>query len=323
MTKIAIPYTPPDLGPNSDFQDKIFRKNREAVLSELRCLSGIPEIVRTLNPDTVYKIVCSPEGGKLYTDTTGNLKGVFYKDGKIIQHAKLRVVGPSLVKCATAIGSQILLIHIAMQLHSVEKKIDKVIEGQHDDRISEIYSGVSQYKQAMRAQDTERQSRLIEHAIQTLTTGIEKTSRSLKRQIKEMPEPEHGFGDNWPIFAEDRTKHAEEKFRIVEESFQACIIGIQTLAECYAAINEPQIAVEALKGNIDKLSDCGIVSAAKKARLVPFRERKGLPEQPLRVFLDSKRSLLDSLEGYDLLANNKFDYIEIECTPTELLEGEE
>ena len=95
MTKITIPYAPPDLGPNSDFQTKIFRKNRETVLSELRRLSGIPEIASTLNQDTVYKIVCSPEGGKLYTDTAGNLKGVFYKDGKIVQHAKLRVVGRS------------------------------------------------------------------------------------------------------------------------------------------------------------------------------------------------------------------------------------
>ena len=322
MTKIAIPYDSPDLGPNSDFQTKIFQKNRESVLRELRCLSGIPEIVRTLNQDTVYKIVCSPEGGKLYTDTAGNLKGVFYKDGKIIQHAKLRAIGPSIIKCATAVGSQILLIHIAIQLYEVKKAISTVIDMMYEDRISEINSGVNQYKMAMRAQDTERQSRLIEHAIQTLTTGIEKTSRSLKRQIKEMPEPEHGFGDNWPIFTEDKTKHAEEKFRIVEESFQACIIGIQTLAECYAAINEPQIAVEALKENIDKLSDCGIASAAKKARLVPFRERKGLPERPLRAFLDSKHLLLDDIERCGLLANNESDCIEMEVKPVELLEGE-
>lgn len=321
MTKIAIPYTPPDLGPNSDFQDKIFRKNRESVLSELRCLSGIPEIVRTLNPDTVYKIVCSPEGGKLYTDTAGNLKGVFYKDRKIIQHAKLRVVGPSLVKCATAIGSQILLISIAMQLNRIEKEIHKIIEGQHDDRISEIYSGVSQYKLAMRARDIERQSRLVENAIQTVTTGIEKTARSLKRQIAEMPKTEYGLRDDWPIFDKDRTKWAEEKFRFVEESFQACIIGIQTLAECYAAINEPQIAVVALKENIDKLSDSEIALAAKKARLIPFRERKGLPEQPLRAFLDSKRLLLDNIERCGLLANNEPDCIEIEIKPVELLEG--
>lgn len=263
MTKIAIPYTPPDLGPNSDFQTKIFRTNREAILSELRALSGILEIVRTLNPDTVYRIVCSPEGGKLYTDTAGNLKGVFYKDGKIVQHAKLQVVGRSLVKCATAVGSQVLLISIAMQLNRVERGIHKIIEGQHDDRISEIYSGRSQYKQAMLVQDHERRSRLIENAIQTLNTGIEKTSRSLKRQIAEMPDSEPRFVDDWPL-TKIRTEKATEQMIPVEESFQACLIGIQTLAECFAAINEPQTAVVALKDNIAKLSDSGIASAAEK-----------------------------------------------------------
>ena len=64
MPKITIPYIPPDLGPNSDFQTKIFRKNRESVLSELRCLSGIPEIVSTLNQDTVYKIDSIEIGGQ-------------------------------------------------------------------------------------------------------------------------------------------------------------------------------------------------------------------------------------------------------------------
>ena len=319
MTRISIPYTPPALGPNSDFQDKIFRKNRESVLSELRCLSGIPEIVRTLNPDTVYKIVCSPEGGKLYTDTAGNLKGVFYKDGKIVQHAKLQVVGRSLVKCATAVGSQILLISIAMQLNRVERGIHKVIEGQHDDRISEIYSGRSQYKQAMLVQDHERQSRLIENAIQTLNTGIEKTSRSLKRQIAEMPDPKPSFGDDWP-FTKARTEKATEQMRLVEESFQACIIGIQTLAECFAAINEPQTAVVALKDNIARLSDSGIASAAERARLVPSRGGH-FPEKPLLSYLDSERSLIDNIERCELFTDNKIESIEIELKPIELLEG--
>ena len=318
MTRITIPYTPPDLGPNSDFQTKIFRKNREAILSELRCLSGIPEIVRTLNPDTVYKIVCSPERGKLYRDTAGNLKGVFYKDGKIVQHAKLRVVGSSLVKCATAIGSQILLISIALQLNRVEQEIHRIIGGLHDDRISEIYSGVSQYKQAMLIQDNERQSRMIENAIQTLNTGIEKTARSLKRQIAEMPEPKPVFGDDWPIISKgNRTKKAEEKFRLVEESFQACLIGIQTLAECYATVNEPQAAVAMLKENISKLSNSGIAVAVKKARLVPSRGEH-LPEQPLRAYLDNERSFIDRC---DLFADNELDCIEIEVKAIELTGG--
>ncbi len=320
MTKITIPYTPPDLGPNSGLQTKIFRKNRESVLGELRCLSGIPEIVSTLNKDTVYKIVCSPEGGTLYADTAGNLKGVFYKDGKIVQHAKLRIVGRSFFKSVTAIGSQILLISIALQLNRVEQEIHRIIGGLHDDRVSEIYSGANQYKQAMLIQDPERRSRLIENAIQTLNTGIEKTTRSLKRQIAEMPESKPVFGDDWPILTKDRTKDAEEKFRLVEESFQACLIGIQTLAECYATVNEPQVAVAALKENISKLSNSGIASAAEKARLVPSRGGH-FPEKPLLSYLNSERSFIDNIERCDLFADNELDCIEIEVKAIELTGG--
>ena len=319
MTMITIPYAPPDLGPNSDFQTEIFRRNREAVLSALRCLSDIPEIVRTLNPDAVYKIVCSPEGGKLYTDATGNLKGVFYKDGKIVQHAKLRAVGPSLVKCATAVGSQILLINIALQLNRVEQEIHRIIGGLHDDRISEIYSGVSQYKQAMLVQDPARQSRLIENAIQTLNTGIEKTTLSLKRQIAEMPEPKPSFGDDWPL-TKKRTDEAATQLRPVEESFRACLVGIQTLAECFAAINEQRAAVAALKEKMSKLHDSGIVAAAERARLVPSRGGH-FPEKPLLSYLESERSLIDSIERYELFADDKIDSIEIEVKPIELLKG--
>ena len=319
MTKIAIPYTPPDLGPNSDFQTKIFRKNRESVLNELRCLSGIPEIVSTLNQDTVYKIVCSPEGGKLYADTAGNLKGVFYKDGKIVQHAKLRIVGRSLFKSVTAIGSQILLISIALQLNRVEQEIHRIIGGLHDDRISEIYSGVSQYKQAMLVQDPARQSRLIENAIQTLNTGIEKTTRSLKRQIAEMSKPEPSFGDDWPL-TKKRTEKAAEQLRPVEESFRAYLVGIQTLAECFAAINEPRAAAATLKEKISKLSDGEIALAAERARLVPARGGH-FPEKPLLSYLESKRSFIDNIERCELFTDNKIDSIEIEVKPVELLEG--
>ena len=319
MTRITIPYTPPDLGPNSDFQTEIFRKKREAVLSELRCLSGIPEIANTLNQDTVYKIVCSPEGGTLYADTAGNLKGVFYKDGKIVQHAKLRIVGRSFFKSVTAIGSQILLISIALQLNRVEQEIHRIIGGLHDDRVSEIYSGANQYKQAMLIQDPERRSRLIENAIQTLNTGIEKTTRSLKRQIAEMPESEPSFGDDWPL-TKKRTEKAVEQLIPVEESFQACLVGIQTLAECFAAINEPRAAMATLKENMSKLSDSGIASAAERARLVPSRGGH-FPEKPLLSYLESERSLIDNIEKCELFVDNKIDLIEIEVKPIELLEG--
>ena len=59
MTEITIPYIHPILDQTQ--KTKIFRKNRETVLSELR-LSGIPEIASTLNQDTVYKMSALQKG---------------------------------------------------------------------------------------------------------------------------------------------------------------------------------------------------------------------------------------------------------------------
>ena len=188
MTKAIIPYNTLDVDlptENTDFHSKNLLENRSTVLSELRLISGIPEIARTLNQDTIYKLVSTPEGGRLFKDSAGNIKGVFYKDGKIVEHARFQTIRPSLVKAATTVGSQVLLISIAMQLNRIEQGISRILNEFHNDRISEIFSGVNQFKQAMMVQDSNRQSRMIEHAIQTLNSGIEKTVRSLKMRIED------------------------------------------------------------------------------------------------------------------------------------------
>ena len=44
-TKVTIPYAPPDLGPNSDFQTKVFRKNED----EASSIELSPNITAELN----------------------------------------------------------------------------------------------------------------------------------------------------------------------------------------------------------------------------------------------------------------------------------
>jgi len=320
MTKAIIPYNPPtfDLAPpNADFQTQNFLKNRKRVLNELRYISGIPEIASSLSQDTLYKLVCTPEGGKLYKDAAGNIKAVFYKDGKILEHAKLQAVRPYLVKAATAIGSQILLISIAMQLNRIEKGISRIINELNYDRMSEIYSGVRQYKQAMTMQDPERQLERIDKAITTLNDGIEKTIGSLKRQIEDAPEAEIGLFDNWFT---NKSEIASEKFGLAEKLFRACLIGIQTLYECYVAINEPKTAVWTLKNHLKDINSGGIIElAAEKARLVPFIKGKRLPEEPWLSYLKNEPLFSDQIEECNCFANNEFDRIEIELKPNELI----
>lgn len=319
MAKTIIPYKSLDVdlpSESTDFHSKSFSENRSALLSELRCISGIPKIASTLNQDTIYKLVSTPEGGKLFKDSAGNIKGVFYKDGKILEHAKFQTVRPSLVKAATTVGSQILLISIAMQLNRIEKGISRILNEFHNDRISEIISGVNQFKQAMMVQDHERQSRIIEHAIQTLNSGIEKTVRSLRMQIEEAPNTKIGFWDNW--FTNKATV-AKEKFELAEESFKASLLGIKTLSECYATINEANAASSILITNLSNLKSSGIEMAAQKARLIPARANK-FPEEPWLSFLKREPSFINEINRCRLLANNEFESIEIEFKPIELME---
>lgn len=319
MTKVIIPYKYHDIDfPNesTNFHSKNILENRSALLSELRCISGISEIASTLNQDTVYKLVFVPEGGKLFKDSTGNIKGVFYKDGKILEHAKFQAVRPSLVKAATTVGSQILLISIAMQLNRIEKGISRILNELHNDRISEIISGVNQFKQAMMVQDRERQSRMIEHAIQTLNSGIEKTVRSLKMQIEDAPNTKIGFLDNWIT---NKATVAKEKFKLAEESFKAILLGIKILSECYASINEANVAASTLITNLKNLKSSGIEMAAHKARLIPAEANK-FPEEPWLSFLEKESLFINEINRCHLLANNEFESIEIEFKPIELME---
>lgn len=319
MTKAIIPYRPLSIdlpSENTNFLSESFFKNRGAVLSELRCVSGISKIASTLNQDTVYKLVSTPAGGKLFKDSAGNIKGVFYKNGKIIEHAKFKTVHPSLVKAATTVGSQVILISIAMQLNQIEKGISGILNEFHNDRISEIFSGVKLFKHAMLVQDNDRQSRMIENAIPILNTGIEKTIRSLKMQIEDAPNAKAGLWDNWLA---NEAIVAKEKFALAEESFKTCLLGIKTLSECYATINEANAASAALVSNLSNLKSSGIEIAAQKARLIPVKANK-LPEKPWLSFLEKEPSLINESNRCRLLANDEFEKIEIEFKPIELLE---
>ncbi|MEA1972257.1 MAG: hypothetical protein U9N34_03055 [Candidatus Cloacimonadota bacterium] len=319
MDEFLVPYDSPftELDQTSlNFQNKQFSETRKSVLNELKYFSGLPEIIGTLNPDTVYKFVATPDGAKLYKDAVGNLKGVFYKDGKILEHAKLKAVRADLVKAATTVGSQILLVSIAIQLDRVEKSINRIFKELHNDRIGEINSGVTQFEQAMLTRDINIRSGLTMNAIQTLSTGLEKTIKALKNQIKEAPEPKNSFWDNWFTC---KSKDAEEKMGLAEEAFLVSLLGIKTVAECYAALNEPIAAESALKGFMSKLKDADIQTAFKKARLI---EAKGnnFPEVPWKTFINTEPEIQKNLELCRYCNTSDVKSVTVEFKPVELLE---
>ena len=297
----------------SDVERAEFSHKRRKLISELRCITGLPEVVSSLNQDTIYKLVLAPDGAKLFKDAQGNLKGVFYKDGKIVEHAKFQEIGPSMFKAAKAIGTQIVLISIVMQLNDIEEKVEKIFRELHGDRLAEIESGISLFRQACAMQSSDKREQLILHAISDLTRGFEKTVSALARQINELPDQKLSFFDNW---LGDKSRQAEERHKIAAESFSACLNGLQTLARCHFFLDEQDAALKLVDEGLAKIEKAGIDVAYNRSRLVS-KSGDLFPEKIWKQFI-AYREQFDK-ESFSNLIRPEEDVIEIEIKPSELM----
>lgn len=292
----VIPFDPlmSGLSPTSGrFQLAVFSERRERALCELRALSGVPELARSLKPDRVYRLVV-PDGKLLQKGKDGLYRGVVYRaDGKISQHARFEGVPPNLARVATAVGTQIMLVSIAMQLNRVEEAIGAVSEELHNDRIGEVLAGIQQFEVAMHMEAGSRRDGAIQNAIQSLTEGLVKITLELRSRIRELPEPTNTFWDNW---GGSKASRATSQLRLTEDAFKAAVQGASVLAECYAALEEPQAGVVAMALCLEDIHASGIPTAAEKARLAQVQDRQRLPETPWLQFDEARLAFTRRVE---------------------------
>lgn len=316
-----IPLIPDvrDLVPaHQEFQRRIFAERRGAVLAELRMLSGVLGLVKDLKPDKVYRLVV-PEGRVLQQGKDGLYSGVLYgPDGKISSHARFEKVPLSLARMASAVGSQVLLVSIAMQLNRIEKAIAGIGKELHNDRIAEILAGIQQYEMAMHMTDHTRRDTAIQHAIQTLTEGLVKVRLELRTRIAHLPDPKNTFWDNW---GGSKTQHAAKEFSLAEESFMAAVRGASVLSECYAVIDEPRAGSESICQCLRDIQSCGIQTAADRARIVEVQNQNYMPEFPWLMFCETHQDFIQKatrtpLDPMDLEQGS----VAIEFKKSELLE---
>jgi hypothetical protein len=280
-TKTAlIPLTldAKDLDPaHRDFQRLVFAERRETALGELRMLSGVPGLVRDLKPDKVYRLVV-PDGKVLQQGKDGLYSGVLYgSDGKISNHARFTKVSPSLARMASVVGSQVLLISIAMQLTRVEKAIAGIAEELHNNRIARIRAGIRRYEAAMHMGDRTHRDHAIQDAIQSLTLGLEEFCEELRMRINRLPDAQNTFWENW---GGSKSRRAASELAVAEDAFRAAVHGVSLLSQCYAALHEPRAGVIAIRGCLQDIESCGIQSVADKARIVVVHDQNCLPETP-------------------------------------------
>lgn len=294
------------------------REREQHFMAALRSVPGLVEAASTLNRGQTYRIVFEPEGGELLRDAAGRLRGVFYKNGRICEFAKLQPVGVSVLKTITGAAAQLTQLALAIQLARIEKTQQQILGELHGDRLSEVASGVALHEQAHHVRSAETRKRLATDAIVLLNTGLAKITRNLKAQIAEAPEPGINFLDNWLT---QKTSLAEEAFARIHESFSTCLVGIQSLANCYAILDEPAAAAQALRTHVDKLADCNLATAARKARLVPLRQGSAPAEAALTSYIDNLPVIEARIAECAQLAQLDFAQLQIEIRPEQLLEN--
>lgn len=313
MSKEIIPISLSQETSLSDSEKNEFSSRRKSLISELRCITGLPEVISSLNQDAVYKLVLTPEGANLFKDAHGNLKGVFYKDGKIVEHAKFQEVGSSMLKAAKAVGMQVLLVSIAMQLNRIEEQVGKIFKEFHGDRIAEIEAGMFLFRQACGMHNSEKRQQLALHAITELTRGFAKTVSALSRQINELPEQKLSFFDNW---IGDKSKEAEECHKMAVESFSASLIALQTLARCYLFLDERDVALSSVDEGLAKIEKAGVYMAFVRSRLVP-KINGHFPENIWKQFIEYRETFDSSF--FSSFIYPEMDVVEIEIKPSELM----
>lgn len=297
MSSSIVPYNPDfsALKPaHASYQMDLFKKKRDGLINELRCFSGIPEICRELNKDVLYKVVV-PEGKLLQKANDGLFRGVFYKNGRVEKHAKFAEVQPGIFEAAKAIGAQVLLISIAMQLNRIEDLVKGIYREMHNDRLAEIQSGVSQFDKAMLCGAESIRNQAIVNAIQTLHTGINKSINELKVRIASAPSSNNTIFDHLAPW-KNKIEEAEDSMTLAAESFNAILLGIGTLVQCYSVLGEYHAARSSLHDFCNDVEECNIVMAADKARLLPFIGHQS-PQEPWLTFQKTlpllRRELID------------------------------
>lgn len=314
MSSSIVPYNPDfsALKPaHASYQTDLFHKRRDGLVRELRCFSGIPEICHELSRDVLYKVVV-PEGKLLQKANDGLFRGVFYKNGRVEKHAKFAEVKPGVFEAAKTIGAQILLVSIAMQLNRIEGLVRGIYREMHNDRLAEIKAGVNQFDKAMLFESESTRKQAVLNSVQTLHTGINKSINELKVRIASAPTPENSIFDHLAPW-KNKIEEANESMTLAAESFNAILLGIGTLAQCYSVLGEYNAAKSTLYDYFMEVDECNIDMAADKARLLPFSGNQS-PQEPWVIFQKSLPSLHQELIELPTQKNSlpEGDQIEIE-----------
>lgn len=241
-------------------------EKRQKVIQILRQIPTILDSVKKLSEGKTYKVIITPEilerikegSARLDKKDNGLLSTTIrdVKTGQFIDRVSLKEVTPELLSSLNQLATQQTLANIVHRLEVIDEKITDVLQGQTNDRLAEVESGIHIYEQAVVASDPDVRRELIVSAIQKLNDGRNKLIKSTDFGfIDKLPRNRLGmfFSLNWDI-----PKHVQSKAESVWKAAHAIIKASRYLVLAYSDLNQPdslRVSLEQVKSEVKVFQD--------------------------------------------------------------------
>jgi hypothetical protein len=239
---------------------------RQKVIQILRQIPAIVDVAKKLSEGKTYQAYFPPgvweriKDGSARLDKKDNgLFGVLIRDvktGHVTNHVSLKEVTPDLLSSLNQLAIQQTLANIVYRLEVLDEKITDVLQGQINDRLAEIESGIHIYEQAVAASDPDVRRELTVSAIQKLNDGRNKLIKSTDLSfIDKLPRNRLGmfFSLNWDI-----PKHIQSKAEHVWLAAHAIVKASRYLILAYSDLNEPdslRVSLEQVESEVKVFQD--------------------------------------------------------------------
>ena len=222
-------------------------EKRQKFFQVLRQIPAFLEVLKKLSEGKTYQAYFPPEvwerikDGSAKLDNKDNgLFGALIRDietGHITNHVSLKEVTPNLLSSLNQLATQQTLANIVRRLEVIDEKITDLLQGQFNDRLAEIESGIDLYEQAIVASDPDRREIIRNSVIPALTTGRNKLIKSTDFSfIDKLPRNRLGmfFSLNWDI-----PNHVQSKAEPIWKAFHAIVEASRYLVLAYSVLNQP------------------------------------------------------------------------------------
>ena len=241
-------------------------EKRQKLIQILRQIPAFLDAVKKLSEGKTYQVEFPPEvwgqikfGLAKLDEKDNGLFGALVRDvetGQVIHHVSLKEVLPDMLSSLNQLATQQTLANIVHRLEIIDEKITDVLQGQNNDRLAEVESGIHTYEQAIAAFDPDFRRELIAIAIQQLNSGRNKLIKSADFSfIDKLPRKrlDMFFSLNWDI-----PKYVQSKAEPVWKTAHAIVEASRYLVLAYDALNEQnslRVSLEQVESDVNVFQD--------------------------------------------------------------------